>query len=229
MIKNNQSKKIVLALDEIQNLDDAVALVKKVGHLVYAIKVHNLYDRFGPDVVRVLKEAGAEKVWVDFKLSDIPNTVRLRTLDIAADIISIHASGGVPMLKEAVASGKEIFAITVLTSLSSSEVKQIYNREVNDAVLALAKLAKKAGVSGVVCSPKEVKMLKENPELKGLKFVVPGIRSAGVDLNDQNRTGTPEQAILDGADLLVLGRQITQAQDPEAEVLKLCEEIRKNK
>ncbi len=220
-------KKIILALDEIQNLDDAVALVKKVGPLVYAVKIHNLYDRFGPDVVRMLKEAGAEKVWVDFKLYDIPNTGKNRTRDISGDIISVHASGGVGMMKEAVASGKEIFAITILTSFSASEVKQIYNREVDDVVLVLARMAKEAGVAGIVCSAKEIKMLRENYDFKDLKLVVPGIRSSGIDLNDQNRVGTPEQALLDGADYLVIGRQITQALDPEAEAQKLCEEIRK--
>src|SRR3989338_10963314 len=161
-------KKIILALDEIQNLDEAVKLVKKVGHLVYAVKIHNLYDKFGPGVVRKLKEAGAEKVWVDFKLYDISNTVRLRAKSIDADIISIHASGGVKMMQEAVASGKEIFAITILTSLSEPEIQQIYNRGVEETVLNLAKLAKEAGASGIVCSPQEVKMIRSNPELKDL-------------------------------------------------------------
>jgi orotidine-5'-phosphate decarboxylase len=207
-------KKIILALDEIQNIDEVVALVKKVGHLVYAVKIHNLYDKFGPDVVRMLKEAGAEKVWVDFKLYDIPNTVKLRAENIAGDIISVHAGGGVKMMKEAVASGKEIFAVTILTSFSPSEVQQIYNRDINDAVINLAMLAKEAGVSGIVCSPQELKMLRGNPEFKELKLVVPGIRSKGVDSNDQNRVSTPAEALEDGADLLVIGRQITLADDP---------------
>src|SRR3990167_11446002 len=210
-------KKIILALDEIQNLDEAVKLVKKVGHLVYAVKIHNLYDKFGPDVVRILKEAGAEKVWVDFKLHDIPNTVRLRALNLSADIISVHASGGVKMMQEAVASGKEIFAITMLTSFSASEVEQIYNREVDDAVLTLAKLAKEAGVSGIVCSSKEAKMIRSHSEFKDLKVIVPGIRSAGVDLNDQRRISTPTEALQNGADYLVIVRQITQAADPQIE------------
>lgn len=219
-------KKIILALDEIQNIPDIVKLVEKVGHLVYAVKIHNLYDKFGPEIVGILKKAGAEKVWADFKLYDIPNTGKLRTENIKADIVSVHASGGVHMMREAVQSGKEIFAVTMLTSFSPLEVKQIYNREVDEAVLALAKLAHEAEVSGIVCSPKEIKMLKGNPELKDLKLVVPGIRSLGIDLNDQNRTGTPDQAILDGADYLVIGRQITQASDPEAEIKKIYEEIR---
>lgn len=214
-------KKIILALDEIQNLDDAVKLVKKVGNLVYAVKIHNLYDKFGPDIVRILKEAGAEKVWVDFKLYDIPNTVKLRTGNIVADIISVHASGGIAMMKEAVLSGKEIFAVTIPTSFSPFEVEQIYNRELNDEILSLAKIANVAGVSGIVCSSKEAKMLKGYTEFSNLKIVVPGIRSVVADLNDQKRVSTPAEAILNGADYLVIGRQITQAEDPLNAVLEI--------
>ena len=220
-------KKLILAIDEIQSLNEVIALVKKVGHLVYAVKIHNLYDKFGPDVVRILKETGAERVWVDFKLYDIPNTGKLRAENITADIISVHASGGLEMMKQVVASGKEVFAVTMLTSFSPADIKQIYNREVDEIVLVLVRLALEAGVSGVVCSPQEIKMLRKFPEFKDLKLVVPGVRSFGSNLNDQNRVGTPAQALLDGADYLVVGRQITQAFNPEEEVQKLYEEINK--
>ncbi len=216
---------MILALDEIENIDDVIKLVKEVGPLVYAVKIHNLYDKFGPDIVRVLKEAGAEKVWVDFKLYDIPNTGKLRAENISADILSVHASGGVKMMKEACFSGKEIFAVTILTSFDSFEVKQIYNREVKDVVLVLAKLAKDAGVAGIVCSSQDLKMLKSHLELADLKFIVPGIRSVGVDLDDQNRVSTPKIAIQDGADYLVIGRQITKSDNPLAEFLKIQKEI----
>ena len=218
-------KRIILALDEIQNLNDAIALVKKVGSLVYAVKIHNLYDKFGPDIVRILKEAGAEKVWVDFKLYDIPNTGKLRAESIIADIITVHASGGIKMMQEAATSGKEIFAVTVLTSFSSSEVKQIYNRELDDTVLLLARLAKEAGISGIVCSPKEVQMLKSYPEFRDLKLVVPGIRSLDTELNDQNRVSTPLEALKNGADYLVIGRQITKADNPVKALLDINKEI----
>lgn len=207
-------KNIILAIDEIRDLDKVIELVKKVGHLVHAVKIHNLYDKFGPEIITKLKEVGAEKVWVDFKLCDIPNTVRLRAENIGADIISVHASGGVKMMQEAVASGKEIFAVTMLTSFSEFEVKQIYNRDVNDVVLNLARLAKEAGVAGIVCSPKEIKLLKDTGEFSDLKIITPGVRSLGVDSNDQNRVSTPKEAIQNGADYLVIGREITEALDP---------------
>src|SRR5665811_856898 len=161
-----------------------------------------------------LKEAGAERVWVDFKLYDIPNTGKLRAESITADIISVHASGGLKMMQETVASGKEIFAVTALTSFTPDEVKQIYNREVDELVLIMAKLAKEAGVAGLVCSPLELHLLRKYPEFKDLKLVVPGIRSVGADANDQNRISTPREAIQNGADYLVIGRQITKADDP---------------
>jgi len=224
---NGENKKIILALDEL-GWDEAIELVKKVGHLVYAVKIHNLYDQFGPGIVQKLKNAGVEKVWVDHKLHDIPNTVRLRAKDIEADIISVHASGGVAMMREAVASGKEILAITALTSLSPEEVKQIYGRIPEDTVLTLARLAREAGVSGVVCSPQEVKIIRSQEELKGLKIVVPGTRSLGMEMHDQARVSTPGEAIRDGADYLVVGRQITEARDPTAEIQKITEEIKRN-
>lgn len=164
-------------------------------------------------------------MWVDFKLYDIPNTVKLRTENISADIISVHASGGVKMMREAVASGKEIYAITILTSFSEAEEKQIYNQEVSGAVLNLARLAREAGVAGVVCSPKEVKFLRSYPEFANLKIVVPGVRSFGIDSKDQIRVGTPREAILDGADYLVIGRQITEANDPILALSDLQKEL----
>ena len=218
-------KKLILALDEIQDLDEVLALVKKIGHLFYAVKIHNLYDKYGPSVVDQIRGAGADKVWVDFKLYDIPNTGRLRAESINADIISVHATGGFKMMEDIVKSGKEIFAVTALTSFSPEEVKNIYNNDVEIVVSNLARLAKEAGVAGVVCSPKEIKILKTLTGLDGLKIVVPGIRSNGVSNNDQNRVGTPEQALADGADFLVIGRQITQAEDPEKEAMKLLEEV----
>ncbi len=222
-------KKIILAIDEIQNLDEVLTLVKKVGHLVYAVKIHNLYDKFGPGIVSKLKEAGAPKVWVDFKLYDIPNTGKLRVENIAAGIISVHASGGVKMMRAivdaSVPSGKEIFAVTMLTSFSPDEVRQIYNREVDEVVLALARLALEAGVAGIVCSPQEVKILRGFKEFDDLKIIVPGVRSLGADPNDQNRTSTPGEAIKNGADYLVIGRQVTEVKDPVTALSNIQKEL----
>ena len=217
--------KIILAADEIQDLQTLLNLIKKIGPNLYAVKIHNLYDKYGPDIVAQLKEAGASKVWVDAKLYDIPNTVGLRAESITADIITVHASGGVEMMKKAVASGKEIYAVTILTSFSAEQVQHIYNNEIPEQVLLLAKMAKEAGVAGIVCSAHEVKALSSLPELQGLEFVVPGIRSTGVPKNDQERAATPADATTNGATRLVIGRQITQAEDPEVAVNAVLEEL----
>jgi orotidine-5'-phosphate decarboxylase len=195
-------------------------LASKIGDRVHAVKVHNLYDAQGPTVVRQLHGAGAKRVWVDVKLHDIPNTVRLRARAIAdsgADIITVHASGEIEMMMAAVdAFPFEVFAITVLTSLNEEQVHLLHGQPSKAAVLYLARLAKLAGVDGVVCSPKEVGILAKRPELKGMKIIVPGVRSVGKDAGDQQRVDTPGNAVKNGATYLVVGRQITQAKDPVA-------------
>ncbi len=219
-------RKIIIALDEIQNIEDVLALVRKIGNKVYAVKVHNLYDRIGPKLIGILKEAGAERVWVDAKLYDIPNTAELRAKDITGDIVTVHATGGIKMMQDALKSEKEIFAVTVLTSFKPEEVKRIYNRDVLEQVLILAMMAKEAGVKNLVCSAHEVKMLSTHPDLADMRFIVPGIRSVGVDVNDQNRVSTPAEAIKNGATKLVIGRQITQVPDPVAALDAIEAEIK---
>ncbi len=222
-------ERIILAADEL-TLDQCLGLASKIGSKVHAIKVHNVFDLQGPSVVARLREAGAQRVWVDSKLNDIPNTVRLRAKAIAnsgADILTVHASGEIEMMMAAVESNVlvEIFAITVLTSLSEEQAHLLHGHPSKAAVLYLARLAKLAGVHGIVCSPKEVGILAKRPELRGLKLVVPGIRSAGKDAGDQQRVDTPAAAIKAGATHLVIGRQITQASDPVAALEELEAEI----
>jgi orotidine-5'-phosphate decarboxylase len=220
-------QKVILSADEL-NKDELFSLLKKVGSLVNCIKIHNLFDLHGPSIVSDLKNAGAKRVWVDFKLHDIPNTVKLRAKALSesgCDIITVHASGGIEMMlaaKQAFGSGK-VYAVTALTSLSDEMVKEIYNSSgAEELVNRLALLVRESGVDGLVCSPKEISILRSNRQLTGLELVVPGIRSAGVETNDQRRFATPENAIKAGANFLVIGRQITKAANP-VEALKLLE------
>lgn len=212
--------RIIVAADELTE-QQTLALTSSVGSSCYAIKIHELYDCIGPSIIKELKDAGARRVWVDAKLHDIPNTVRARTrayVAAGADIVSAHASGGVEMLKAAKeGAGKaEVYAITVLTSLSEEEAGSVFGRPLKEQVLALAKTAKAAGVDGIVCSPKEVGMLSNDPELRGIALIVPGVRSPGADTHDQKRVATPHDAIAAGAARIVVGRQITTAPDPVA-------------
>lgn len=222
------ASRIILAADEL-TLDQCLDLASKVGDRVHAIKIHNAFDQQGPGVVQRLRDAGARRVWVDAKLHDIPNTVKHRAKAIAesgADILTVHASGEIEMMKAAVESGPaEIYAITVLTSLSEEQAHLLHGQPSKAGALYLARLAKLAGVHGVVCSPKEVGILAKSPELQGLKFITPGVRSSGKATDDQKRVDTPAGAITSGSTHLVIGRQITQAVDPVGALRQIEEEI----
>lgn len=211
-------EKIILAADDFDK-EGLFDLVRKIGKRVFCIKIHNLYDEFGPGIVSELKQAGALRVWMDAKLHDIPNTVKLRAQAFAkagCDIITVHASGGVEMMSAAklgFGNGK-VFAITALTSLDDESIKKIYNSEdAKELVSRLAPMVKEAGIPGLVCSPKEIQMLRSDPAYRDLELAVPGIRSAGIDSHDQKRFDTPENAIKAGANYLVIGRQLTKAAD----------------
>jgi orotidine-5'-phosphate decarboxylase len=224
------AQKVILSADEFDR-EGLLELLKKAGAMIYCVKIHNLYDQFGPEIVAELKKAGAQKVWVDFKLHDIPNTVKLRAEALAAsgcDIITVHASGGVEMMsaaKQGFGSGK-VYAVTALTSLTDEAVKDIYQSEnAESLVLRLAPLIKKSGVDGLVCSPKEITAIRKNSDYNGLELIVPGIRSAGVSTDDQKRFDTPPNALKAGANFLVIGRQITKAVDPVAAINALEQEI----
>lgn len=223
-----EMSRIILALDEL-NLDQCLELVSRVGDRVYAIKIHNIFDQQGPGVVQRLRDAGARRVWVDAKLHDIPNTVKFRAKAIAdsgADILSIHASGEIEMMMAAVESGPaEIYAVTVLTSLGEEQAHLLHGQPSGSMTLYLARLAKLAGVHGVVCSPKEVGILAKRPELQGLKFITPGVRSSSKAIDDQKRVDTTARAIASGSTHLVIGRQITQAIDPVNALHRIEEEI----
>ena len=225
------SGRIIVALD---GLDWVTCreIVVKLKDRPGAYKVHDLWDRQGPTVVNQLKGEGAGWVWVDMKLKDIPNTVKLRARAAAesfANILTVHASGGIEMMQAALEGfhgfGDKVLAVTVLTSLSEEETHLLHGQPAKAAVLYQARLAKLAGVHGIVCSPQEVGILAKRPELQGMKFVVPGIRPAGSAIGDQKRVDTPAAAIAAGVTHLVVGRPITEATDPVAAFDAIAEEI----
>ena len=230
-------KRISLALDGL-SAEHALNLVSKLGEWVRAFKLHDLLDAFGPSILQDLKQLGANRLWVDYKIHDTRDTVDLRVRALVrngAKVITVHASGGVPMMKAAVNASMsecndvlaEIYAITILTSLDDAEIARIYGKERTreQIVHELALMAHEAGVHTVVCSAQEVGMLKQSPDLPGMKFVVPGTRSAGVALGQQKRSGTPAQAVADGADELVAGSQVTKSDHPVAAFKSMESEI----
>ena len=227
--KGKTMSKIILAADGLSH-SECVLLATQIGNKINAIKIHDLYDRSGAKIVKEL-QSWSVKVWVDLKLNDIPETVTLRTkalVENGANIITVHALGEVEMMAKAVEAAKDyakIYAVTILTSLSEQQIMQRFNQLPEQVVLDLALNANKAGVQGVVCSPKEVAILRSHPDLKNMQLIVPGIRSPGKDAHDQKRVGTPAQAIKDGANFLVIGRQITKAEDPKKALEEIEQEI----
>ncbi len=174
-------------------------------------------------------------VFLDLKLHDIPNTVAraldalLSRLDPPPAILNVHASGGPAMLKaaaDAVAGRARLVAVTVLTALGADDLAAIgLAGPPQEAVLRLARLARDGGLDGVVCSPEEVAAIRA---ALGSDFltIVPGIRPAGSAMDDQRRAATPAAAQAAGADILVIGRPITQAPDPVAAALAIRAELR---
>ena len=215
-------ERICVALD-VETLAEAEALAGRLAGEVGAFKVGlELFAAHGPDAVRALAPHGP--VFLDVKLHDIPTQVgrtarRLGALDVA--LVTVHASGGPAMVRAAVeglADGGgdgRILAVTVLTSMSDADLAAVGAPSAELQVPALASLAVEAGAPGLVCAPRDLAAVRgvtgEDPYL-----VTPGIRPDGGTQDDHARAATPAAAIADGADLLVIGRPITRADDPVA-------------
>lgn len=223
--------RVILALDGLSPIE-SLDLARSVGQDVYALKIHSLWDAAGPQIVSRLKDAGARRVWVDLKLYDIPKTVGLRACAVrqnGADILTVAANCGREAMEAAVENGPdEVYAVTVLTSLSDDDIRREHTHlTIRDLVVMRAAEARAAGVHGVVCSPhpNELGLLAKDKRFALMKRVTPGVRSAGVSAHDQKRITTPSDAILNGATHIVVGRQVTQAEDWVEALSKLHEEL----
>ena len=223
------SERIIIALD--CGRDEAVALAEKLRGRARWVKVGmTLYYACGPSIVAAFKQRGF-KVFLDLKLHDIPFQIEGAAKSAAltgADMITMHTQGGQAML-EAAQRGVNAAAaersdgaaaitlgITVLTSMDQAALEQIgIERTPAEQVALLAGVAKEAGISGVVASPQEAKMLREILGPRAY-IVTPGVRPAGADKFDQNRVATPAEAFENGASHIVIGRPITRAEDPAA-------------
>jgi orotidine-5'-phosphate decarboxylase len=222
--------KIIVALD-VPTKKEALDLVEQLRDQISFFKIGlQLYTAEGPEIVRAVLSTGA-KVWLDLKLHDIPNTVA-RAVESAAGLgaqmLTIHLSGGPEMIRAAVTARKNnlsILGVTVLTSATDQTLRTIgISDKIDNQVLRLAKLGVEAGVDGLVASPHEVKMLRDQFGAK-IKLVVPGIRPNWSETGDQRRVTTPRQALDAGADYLVIGRPITTHPQPREAVAKILDEI----
>lgn len=217
---------LIIALD-FDNAEQALKLIHKIGPAVDFYKVGmELYAVGGMQLVSEVSALG-KKVFLDLKLYDIGETVKRATRQICrsghVDFLTVHGSRSV---MEAAAEGRgetstKILAVTVLTSFDQEDLGDLgYSVAIADLVALRVRKAVESGMDGIVCSALEVARVREigGPRLK---LITPGVRSAGADKGDQKRVATPGDALRDGADYLVIGRQVTRAQDPR----RACEEI----
>ncbi|HNX69556.1 MAG TPA: orotidine-5'-phosphate decarboxylase [Candidatus Omnitrophota bacterium] len=233
-------EKLIVALDA-PTLEMAEKWLSELKGVVHYYKVGlELFTAHSWKAVNLVKNFGG-KVFLDLKLHDIPNTVS-RTLaavcEHEVDMVNVHALGGFEMMKaarqsvEQYSAGKtkrpQLIAVTILTSHSQDTLKKelCIRRKVRDEVLHLADLARKAGLDGVVCSPQETPWVRKKCG-KDFSIITPGVRPAGAEVGDQKRIETPEKAILNGSDHIVVGRPVTQAKNPRDAAMKILDAIAK--
>ncbi len=205
---------LIVSLD-VDSLKEARRFVRLLKNDVSSFKIGSvLFTSAGPEAVKMVHDEGG-KIFLDLKFHDIPNTVAgacKAAADLGVFMVNVHASGGLEMLeaaRKAIGTGRSrplLIGVTVLTS-------QARTAKTSPEVVRLAKLCRKSGLDGVVCSPQEIEKVRK---ACGKKFVIvtPGIRLSDQNKGDQKRIATPQEAIRRGADYLVIGRPILEARDP---------------
>ena len=228
-MKNNP---IFCAIDT-SNIDEAKKLATKIKPYVGGLKLGlEFFTSCGISGIKQIEEIGLP-LFIDLKFYDTPNTVTsaLKSiLEVNPKFTTIHCNGGRKMmtecmkLKEDMQSTTNIIGVTILTSFNDKEINEIgYSGTIDDSIHKLAGIADDCGLDGLVCSPLESKSLKN--DFPKFQLIVPGIRSAADASNDQKRTMSASDAISNGADILVIGRPITEAVNPEKAAEELSNEI----
>jgi len=224
-------ERLIVALD-VPSAEQARRLVDRLSGAAGMLKVGSqLFTAAGPDFVRELVGRG-EKVFLDLKYHDIPNTVANAVSSacrLGVSLLTVHALGGRQMLEAAVgvlpAVGTRLLAITVLTSHDEASLEDVGLRgSLRESVERLARIAKQAGLDGVVASPHEVELIREACG-RDMLIVTPGIRPGGAGRDDQARHATPAAALAAGADYIVVGRPISEARDPAAAADAILKEL----
>lgn len=231
---NNPKEKLIIALD-FNSMNEATKLIDELGEEAIFYKVGlELFLYTKGEIIEYLASKN-KKVFLDLKFHDIPNTTAMASLFAAKQNIfmfNVHTSGGKRMMEKTVEEIKKInknnliIGVTVLTSLSENDIKNMFssNLALKDLAVNWAKLGKEAGLDGVVCSPKEANIIKKEC---GENFITvcPGVRPKWADINDQERTMTPKEAIENGCDYIVVGRPITRSDDRVKACKMIIEEI----
>ena len=230
---------IIVALD-VPAADAALKLVEQLAPVSGGFKIGSeLFTSAGPDIVRRIRERGA-LVFLDLKFHDIPNTVAkavAAAVQLDVQMLTVHTSGGLEMLKAAEQSAQEsawrlgrtpplLLGVTVLTSLDAAALKEIgLDANVEYQVRRLATVATRAGLRGLVCSPQEVAKLRQALP-PNMQLVTPGVRTGAEKADDQKRMLTPREAITAGANWLVIGRPIYAAENPREAAEKILESLK---
>jgi len=224
---------LIVALD----VPDRSAALKAVdqlsGHVGYFKLGLEIFTREGPRLVEEIRDRG-EKIFLDLKLHDIPNTVKgavRSACQLGVHMLTVHASGGAKMLEAASQEAQSteaaplILAVTALTSLSEEEIQRVgVAGSVEQWVERLAEMAYQSGIRGLVASSKELPMLRSKFQ-NSMRYVIPGIRPTGAAVQDQSRIATPSEAVRAGASYIVVGRPILQAADPAQAADAIISEI----
>jgi orotidine-5'-phosphate decarboxylase len=237
-------ERLVVALD-VPDRARALRLVEQLSGSVGMFKIGNrLFTAEGPQLVREIVAAG-ERVFLDLKFHDIPNTVAGAVESAArlgVSILNVHTLGGSEMMRAAAHAAGErgvlwitrpaVLGVTVLTSMDKADLADIgVTSELGSQVVRLAALARDSGLDGIVASPHEIRLIRECITAERFIILTPGIRPAwtgevnGFKKGDQKRVATPRDAIRDGADFIVVGRPITDDPDPSAAAERILEEI----
>jgi orotidine-5'-phosphate decarboxylase len=235
---NNPKDKIIFALD-VDHFTEAQRWVKLLKDHVGIFKVgKQLFTHTGPKVVDMIRQKG-QKVFLDLKFHDIPNTVAKageEATKLNVTMFNLHALGGFEMMRKTVEASRAtakslgipkplILAVTILTSMNEETLKEVgVQGPISEEVGRLASLSLKAGVDGVVASPQEIGIIRQRCGEKFL-IVTPGIRLPSDKRDDQKRTMSPKEAIASGANYLVIGRPIKEAKDPLEAVQRIIEDI----
>lgn len=229
MIPADPRERLIVALD-LDGVDQARKMIELIGDQAVFYKIgYQLAFSGGLGLVRELKDAG-KKVFLDLKLLDIDNTVEKgveSVLALGVDMLTVHAYPKTMMaaVKAARGSGLCVLGVTVLTSMDDSDLRSAgYSLSAGDLVMLRAQQALSAGIGGIVCSAREVSMVRRQTEGR-LSLVTPGIRPSGAETGDQKRVATPAEAIAAGATHLVVGRPVTASRDPAGTARSIVDEI----
>jgi orotidine-5'-phosphate decarboxylase len=223
---------IIVALD--MESERALELAKKLNPQECKVKVGSqLFTADGPMIIEKLNELGFD-IFLDLKFHDIPNTVKKAVetvIKMGVWMLNVHSLGGKEMLRaayevvEKVSIKPLLVGVTVLTSLNDKSLKEVgLGLNTEDQVLLLAELCQTEGLNGVVCSANELSVLRKHLE-EDFLLVTPGIRSSGQESDDQKRISTASEAISNGADYIVIGREISNEIDPSEKIRQILETV----